>query len=93
MIAQASCATYMSHNPSGWVYAVHKHYTAEAPTCAKVCSDPKLRAQESQTAGYKTWRCIGATHVYFNHPVTGDGTTPALGLKQLHYGYNSCGGG
>jgi len=28
--------------------------------------------------------------MYFNHPVTGDGTTSTLGLKQLHCGYNSC---
>ncbi|XP_065900517.1 uncharacterized protein [Dysidea avara] len=93
VIAQASCAAYMSHDPVGFVYAVRRDCNSEAPTCAQVCSDPKLRVQDSQTATYETWRCIGATHVYSNRPATGDGTTPALGLKQYYYGYNNCGGG
>ena len=76
----------MSHNSRGFVYAVRRHCHADTLTCGKVCSDPKLRAQDSQTAGYKTWRCIRVTHVYFNRPATGDGTTPALGLKNIILG-------
>ena len=93
MIIQASCAVYMSHNPRGFLYAVQRHCHADALTCAEACSDPKLRDQDSQTAGYSTWRCVGGTHVYFNFPATGDGTIPALGLKQYYFGYNACGGG
>ena len=83
----------MSHQPTGWVYAVRRDCTAKAPTCAQVCADPKLRAQDSQTASYTTWKCIGAMHVYYNRPKTGDGVTPKLGLKQYYYGYIHCHGG
>jgi len=89
MIAQVSCAACMSHNPSGWVYAVR---TAEALTCAEACSDSKLRVQDSHAAGYKTWRCK-AIHMFFNRPATEDGTTPALGLKHCYYVKNGCYGG
>jgi len=72
----------MSHNPVRWVYTVRRDCSSDAPTCTEVCTDPKLRAQDSQTAGYETRKCIGATHVYLNRPPTGDGTTPTLGQKQ-----------
>ena len=93
VIAQSSCAAYMSHRPNGWVYAVRRDCSINAPTCAQVCSDPELRVQDIQTASYTTWKCIGATHVYFNRPATGSGATPRLGLKQYYYGYGGCGGG
>ena len=83
----------MSHRPHRWVYAVRRDCKAEAPTCAQVCADPKLRAQDSQTASLTTWKCIGSMHVYYDRPATGDGTTPKLGLKQYYFAYNECGGG
>ena len=83
----------MSHRPNGWVYAVRRECAAEAPSCAKLCADPKLRVQDTQTAKITTWKCIGAMHVYFNRPATGDGSTPRLGLKQAYYGYGACGRG
>ena len=83
----------MSHRPSGWVYAVRRDCKAEAPTCAQVCADPKLRAQDTQTASFTSWTYIGSIHVYYNRPTTGLGVTPMLGLKQHYYGYNGCGGG
>ena len=83
----------MSHRPNGWVYAVRRDCSINAPTCAQVCSDPELRVQDIQTASYTTWKCIGATHVYFNRPATGSGATPRLGLKQFYYGYGVCSGG
>ena len=72
----------MSHRPNGWVYAVRRDCKAGAPTCDKVCADTKLRAQDSYTASYTTWKCIGAMHVYYNRPATGNGVIPRLGLKQ-----------
>ena len=84
----------MSHRSKGWVYAVRRDCKkTDAPTCDKMCADTKLRAQDRQTASYTTWKCIGSTHVYYNRPVTGDGVTPKLGLKQYYYGYGACGRG
>ena len=75
----------MSHRPYRWVYAVRRDCNSKAPTCAKVCADSKLRAQDSQTASYTTWKCIGSMHVYYNRPTTGDGINPKLGLKQYYF--------
>ena len=83
----------MSHQPKGWVYAVRRECLAKAPTCTQVCANTNLQAQDSQTVNRTTWKCIGATHVYFDRPATGNGVTPMLGLKQLYYKYNSCVGG
>ena len=78
----------MSHRPNGFVYAVRRECSTKAPTCTQVCKDPKLRAQDTQTANINTWTCIGSMHVYYNRPSTGNGVTPRLGLKQLYYGYS-----
>ena len=83
----------MSHRPIGYVYAVRRECTDEAPTCAEVCASTNLRVQDAQTANYTTWTCIGSIHVYHTRPTTGDGVTPKLGLKQFYYGYNVCGKG
>ena len=82
----------MSHRPNGWVYAVRRECSGGAPTCDAVCTSASLRVQDTQTAGYTTWKCIGSIHVYPDRPTTGDGVTPKLGLKQAYYGYNVCGG-
>ena len=93
VIAQSSCAAYMSHRPNGWVYAVRRDCNDKAPTCAQVCKDAKLRAQDTQTASDTRWTCIGSIHTYYERPTTGEGVIPRLGLKQYYYGYNACDGG
>ena len=90
MIAQSSCAAYMSHDPSGWVYAVRRDCKSGAPTCAEVCSNPKLRVQDAETAKKTSWKCIGSTHIHHNRPATGNGIIPTLGLKQYYYAYATC---
>ncbi|XP_065900513.1 uncharacterized protein [Dysidea avara] len=90
VIGQASCAAYMSHDPTGFVYAVRRVCSNNSPTCTDVCNNPQLHAQDPETAKRTTWKCIGATHVYLNRPATGDGTTPTLGLKDYYYGYANC---
>jgi len=90
VIAQSSCAAYMSHNPVEFVYAVRRVCSNTSPTCAQVCSNQILQAQDIQTASSNTWTCIGAIHVYYGRPATGDGEDPTLGLKQYYFGHNKC---
>lgn len=91
VLAQSSCVAYMSHNPYGWVYAVRRICTNTATdSCYKVCSSDALHLQDTQTAYYPNWGCLGAIHIYYNRPSTQFGNPPRLGLKTLFYGYESC---
>jgi len=88
VIAQSSCAAYVSRSPVGFVYAVRRVCSASSPTCAQVCSDPSLHSQAIHTPS-DTWTCVGAIFVY-NRNHTGDGKNPTLGLGQYYYGHNKC---
>ena len=82
VIVQASCAAYMPHNPTGFVYAAWRVCSDTSPTCAQIYSNPTLHAQDIQTASLNTWTCIGAIQVYHSRNATGDGSNPILGPKQ-----------
>ena len=90
VIAQSSCAAYMSHNPVGWVYAVRRAQVCSesSPICVQVCSDPSLQAQAIHTPS-DIWTCVGAIFVYSRNP-TGDGKNLTLGIGQYYYGQNKC---
>lgn len=88
LLAQSQCVG-LSTAP-GWVYAVRRHCSSSATTCAQICADPKLRQQDSQVAA-RTMTCFNSVHIYANRPPTGTGLpAPKLGLKT--YRYNGCGG-
>ncbi|CAH1776699.1 unnamed protein product [Owenia fusiformis] len=88
-IAEATCTAM--NTAGGWTYAVRRE-CGGSRTCATICSDAQLRAQDGQVAG-RAMTCFNSLHVYGNRPKFAHGVAgyEKLGLKM--YRYNGCGGG
>ena len=78
----------MPIRPHGWVYAVRRDCVS-THSCDDICNSKYLHVQDPQTVS-KSWRCVGALHVYDIRPATGNGKPPKLGLKTLYHGYENC---
>ncbi|XP_013403607.1 uncharacterized protein LOC106168896 [Lingula anatina] len=89
-LAQSTC-TAMSGR-SGWVFAVRRTCSSEAPTCAEICGSSALSAQDGQVSRGGL-ECFNALHVYIERPQLSEDTskdTAKLGLKMFRY--DSCNG-
>eukprot|EP00294_Goniomonas_avonlea_P005608 CAMPEP_0114551806 /NCGR_PEP_ID=MMETSP0114-20121206/6795_1 /TAXON_ID=31324 /ORGANISM="Goniomonas sp, Strain m" /LENGTH=783 /DNA_ID=CAMNT_0001736655 /DNA_START=8 /DNA_END=2359 /DNA_ORIENTATION=- len=82
-LAQATCTALNTRG--GWTFAVKRHCSGSARTCAQVCGDRRGRGKDSQA---RTLHCFNSLHIYGNQPSGHDGRT---GLKVYKYG--GCGGG
>ena len=83
-IAQSVCTSMaIDQKRGGWTFAVQRVCTySNLETCQQLCSSKFLHVQDTQTA-HRTWRCLGALHVYKGRPSSSAGTInqPSMGFK------------
>ena len=81
--AQGSCvAIARARNKFGWVTAVARTCSAQAPTCSSICSTLKSRTTDQQLLDCKKHELIGSLHVYEDQPT---GVLDRVGLKTFVY--------
>jgi hypothetical protein len=97
-MAQATCTAMNTRG--GYTFAVRRTCSSSSKTCADICKDAKLRAQNPPNRTDKTnpkgWSCFNSLHIYKSQPILSDNRlaytdSEKLGLATVRY--NSCRGG